>query len=482
MRSTTPRLTVEDKHSGETIAQIQLDDRATLRQKVHRAFLAGDRLRALALEERLGIVSAVGELLAGEREDLVRLLVREGGQPRKFAQWEVERAIQLALGFPERVDVIRPREVPAVSGRNLVVREPYGLVGIMTPRNAPLVVPLLTVASSLVAGNAVVVKPSNQTPLSCRRLVELFWDNGCPAGALQYSTCPGEDAAAEFIENPEVDVFMIYGSSQAGKDNLVRLGHHLEQTRRTLGDCFVLIEGRMKKYVPELAGNDPLIVMDRADLEGAVEAAVVGGFSNSGQICIAAKRLLVERRIADAFRDRLLERIAELKVGDPDESDTDIGPIGREAGLNMAKFQLEEALQEGGRLLVGGRVEPPYVHPTLIEFDKGTLLNRRVEEKPFLWVEESFAPVRSLVVFDTLEEGALLANDTQYGLGATIFGPTAEAQDLARRLYVGRVMINEGPLYGDPWLPVGGVKDSGLYGATDKIEEVTYVKRIHLAA
>jgi acyl-CoA reductase-like NAD-dependent aldehyde dehydrogenase len=482
MRSTTPRLTVEDKHTGETIAQVALDDRATLHEKVHRAFLASARLRAMSLEERLGIISRVGELMADQREHLVHLLVREAGQPRKFAQWEVERAIQLALGFPERVDVIRPQEFPAVSGRNLLTREPYGLVGLMTPRNAPLAVPFFTIASSLVAGNAVVVKPSNQTPLSCRRLAELIWDNGCPPGALQYSTCPGEETAAEFIENPEVDVFMIYASSPVGKDNLIRLGRYLEQTRRTLGDCFLLIEGKMKKYVPELAGNDPLIVMAGADLENAVEAAVVGGFSNSGQLCIAAKRFLVDRRLADAFRDRLLERIASLKIGDPNAAETDIGPIGRDASLNMAKFQVEEALQEGGHLLVGGRAEAPFFHPTLIEFDKGTLLNRRTEEKPFLWVEESFAPVRSLVVFDTLEEAVLLANDTHYGLGASLFGPTALAQELAQRLNVGRVMINEGPLYGDPWLPVGGVKDSGLNGATDKLEEVTYVKRIHLAA
>jgi acyl-CoA reductase-like NAD-dependent aldehyde dehydrogenase len=482
MLSTTARITVQDKYSAETIAQIPLDDRMNLRQKIHHACLAKDRLRTMSLSERLAIISRVGETLTDQREDFVRLLVREAGQPRKFAEWEVERAIQLALGFPERAEAIKPQEFPAITGRNLLIHEPYGLVGIMTPRNSPLVVPFFTVAGSLVAGNAVVVKPSNQTPLSCRRLVELIWDSGCPPNVLQYSTCTGEDAAAEFIENSEVDVFMAYASSQVGKDNLIRLGRHLEQTRRKLGDCFLLIDGKMKKYVPELAGNDSLIVMAEADLESAIEAAVVGGFSNAGQLCIAAKRFLVDQRIANTFRDQLLKRIAELKVGDPAESDTDIGPIGREASLNMARFQLEEALQEGGRLLVGGVVEPPFVHPTLIEFDKGSLLNRRAEEKPFLWVEESFAPVRSLVVFADLEEAVLLANDTHYGLGASIFGPVAQAQELARRLEVGRVMINENPLYGDPWLPVGGVKDSGLYGATDKIEEVTYVKRVHVAA
>ncbi|HLN58686.1 MAG TPA: aldehyde dehydrogenase family protein, partial [Thermoanaerobaculia bacterium] len=249
----------------------------------------------------------------------------------------------------------------------------------------------------------------------------------------------------------------------------------------TLGECMLHVGGRMKKYVPELAGNDPFIVLESADLAQACAAGLLGGFAHSGQLCIAAKRFLVQRSVASAFRDRLVEGIARLHVGDPSLEDTDIGPIGKHESLDIAKYQVQEALERGGHLLIGGRGEGPFFYPTLIEFEKTQILEARDEEKPFLWIEESFAPVRSFIVFDTVEEAVALANDGPYGLGASIFGEREQAMAIARRLAAGRVMINEGPLYGDYSLPIGGIRDSGLNGSTDKIEEMTYIKRVHLA-
>ena len=150
--------------------------------------------------------------------------------------------------------------------------------------------------------------------------------------------------------------------------------------------------------------------------------------------------------------------------------------------MDIATYQVREALEKGGRLLVGGRAEVPFFAPTLIEFEKGQILGRSEEEKPFLWTEESFAPVRSFVVFDTLEEVVALANDGPYGLGASVFGEPEAASAVGRDLAAGRVMINEGPLYSDLSLPIGGIRDSGLNGSTDKLEEMAYIKRIHLAS
>jgi len=470
---------VRDKYTGEVIGEITQDTRRDLRAKIHRAFNAKDSARSTSFEERAELGRRVGRLLTINRNELEELMVREAGQPRKFARWELERAIATATNLDKRLQLLAPREVAAASGRNVLYREPYGLAGVIPPRNTPLVVPIYTMLAALGGGNAVIEKPSSAVPLICQRAVQLVLEAGAPPDAVQFSTCPGEEAAWELIENPEVDVLVHYASSPVGKDNIIKMGTYLERTKKTLGECMLHVGGRMKKYVPELAGNDPFVVLDSADLAAATAAGILGGYAHGGQLCIAAKRFLIQRSIANEFRDRLVDGVARLKVGDPRCDDTDIGPIGKHESLDIARYQVQEALERGGRMLIGGQADGAFFHPTLIEFDKAQLLGAREEEKPFLWIEESFAPVRSFVVFDTIDEAVALANDSPYGLGASIFGDPEVAAPIGRGLAAGRVLINEGPLYSDLSLPIGGIRDSGLNGSSDKIEEMTYVKRIH---
>jgi acyl-CoA reductase-like NAD-dependent aldehyde dehydrogenase len=475
------RVEIRDKYTGEVLGEVAQDTRRDLRAKIHKAFLARESVRATSLGERAELGRRIAQRLTERRAELEELMIREAGQPRKFARWEMERSIANAATLERRLELLKPRELPAASGSNILYREPYGVVGVLPPRNTPLVVPLYTMLAALGAGNAVIEKPSRAAPLICERAVQIAVEAGCPAGSAQFSTCPGEDAAWEFIENPEVDVLVHYASSPVGKDNLIKMGAYLERTRKTLGECMLHVGGRMKKYVPELAGNDPFLVFGSADLTKAAAAGLLGGYAHGGQLCIAAKRYLVERPVASEFRERLVEGIGRLKVGDPRLEETDIGPIGKHESLDIATYQVREALERGGRLLIGGRADEAFFYPTLIEFEKEQILGARDEEKPFLWTEEAFAPVRSLVVFDTVDEAVALANDSAYGLGASLFGEPETAASIARRLAAGRIMINEGPLYSDISLPIGGIRDSGLYGSTDKIEEMAYVKRIHRA-
>jgi len=478
---TLRRVEIRDKFSGEVIGEVAQETRRDLRAKIHRAFLAKEAVRRTSFEERAELGRSVARRLEERRAEFEELMVREAGQPRKFARWELERSIANAASLERRLKLLEPREIPAASGRNILYREPYGVVGVLPPRNTPLVVPLYTMLAALGAGNAVVEKPSRLVPLICQRIVQIVLEAGCPADAAQVSTCTGEDAAWEFIENPEVDVLIHYASSPVGKDNLIKMGSYLERTKKTLGECMLHVGGRMKKYVPELAGNDPFIVLESADTTQAAAAGLLGGFAHSGQLCIAAKRFLVQRSVAAGFRERMVEGIGKLKMGDPRLEDTDIGPIGKHESLDIATYQVQEALERGGRLLIGGKADGPFFHPTLIEFEKAQILGAREEEKPFLWTEEAFAPVRSFIVFDTAEEAVALANDSPYGLGASVFGEPEHAAAIGRQLAAGRVMINEGPLYSDFSLPIGGIRDSGLNGSTDKIEEMAYTKRIHLA-
>jgi acyl-CoA reductase-like NAD-dependent aldehyde dehydrogenase len=475
------RAEIRDKYSGELIGEVALDTRRDLRAKIHRAFQAKEAVRTTTFDERAELGRRVAQRIEERRAEFEELMVREGGQPRKFARWELERAIASARNLDRRLELLKPRELPAASGRNVLYREPYGVVGVLPPRNTPLVVPTYTLLAAIGAGNAVIERPSSTAPLICQRIVQIALEAGCPTDGAQLSTCPGEDAAWEFVENPEVDVLVHYASSPVGKDNLIKMGAYLERTKKTLGECMLHVGGRMKKYVPELAGNDPFIVLESADLAQAAAAGLLGGFAHGGQLCIAAKRFLVQRRVASEFRERLVEGIGRLKVGNPALEETDIGPIGKHESMDIATYQVQEALERGGRLLIGGRADGAFFYPTLIEFDKAQIFSAREEEKPFLWIEESFAPVRSLVVFDTVEEAVALANDGPYGLGASLFGDPDVAASMARRLAAGRVLINEGPLYSDISLPIGGIRDSGLYGSSDKIEEMAYIKRVHTA-
>ncbi|HLN58838.1 MAG TPA: aldehyde dehydrogenase family protein, partial [Thermoanaerobaculia bacterium] len=389
------RVEIRDKFTGDVIGEVTQDTRRDLRAKIHKAFQAREAVRETTFEERAELGHRVARKLEECRTELEDLMVREAGQPRQFARWEMERAIASARSLERRLELLKPRDLPAASGRNILYREPYGVVAVLPPRNTPLVVPLYTMLAALGAGNAVVEKPSRTVPLICQRVVQIAIDAGCPTESVQFSTCPGEEAAWEFIENREVDVLVHYASSPVGKDNLIKMGSYLERTKKTLGECMLHVGGRMKKYVPELAGNDPFIVLESADLAQASAAGLLGGFAHSGQLCIAAKRFLVQRSVASAFRDRLVEGITRLHVGDPSLEETDIGPIGKHESLDIARYQVQEALERGGRLLIGGRGEGPFFYPTLIEFEKTRILEGGDEEKPFLWIEESFAPVRS---------------------------------------------------------------------------------------
>ncbi|MBI4574630.1 MAG: aldehyde dehydrogenase family protein [candidate division NC10 bacterium] len=189
---------------------------------------------------------------------------RRAGQVRKFAAWEVDRLLHTAQEFGQLMDLIRPRGIPAAGGRNVLRFEPYGVVGVVTASDVPLLVPFYTLASSLGGGNAAVLKPSGAAPLTARKLFDLLAPEW-PEGAVQFSTCSGEAAAQEFMENPEVDVFLTYAGSAVGKHNLIKLGRYLEGTKRQVGGCMLHVGGRMKKYIPELAGNDPFLVLPGAE-------------------------------------------------------------------------------------------------------------------------------------------------------------------------------------------------------------------------
>lgn len=230
----------------------------------------------------------------------------------------------------------------------------------------------------------------------------------------------------------------------------------------------------LRPYIPEASGNDAMVVLDGADMERAAAAAALGGFANAGQLCMAAKRIIVERAARDEFVPLLVEAVGDLVTGPADDDATDVAPISV-AALERALADLDEAVAAGGIVITGGNSAGGILTPTVVLLPSPALGSR-------LWREESFAPLRGMAIADDARHAVRLANDSPFGLGAAVFGPSARARTVADALKGARITINEGPLYQDPHLVVGGVGDSGLAGARPKVEQLVYARRVHVAA
>lgn len=473
-------LPVYDKYTGEKIAEIHRDSREDLKEKIDLAYNAKDKVANLTIDEKLEMVREYGKLLRRHKNEFINLLVREAGEPRKYAErFEFRSSFLYTQFFDAHLDLVAPQETDAMSGKNYFEYVPLGIVAVISPRNGPLILSNLALLSSFGAGNATILKPSSKTPLTGLKLIELA-SQVFPENSAIFTSASGPDASQEFIENEKVMGLVFYTNSHVGKELLVRYGRHLDTCKINFAGGF-MYAGRFLKYVPELAGNDAYIVLPSADLEKAAEGAVIGGFSNAGQMCISAKRIIVSKEIDKEFRELMIEKTLKLKVGDPNDPQTDIGPIGTKRTLDLSELQLKDALRKGGKTIVGGKREDPFYYPTLVELNgKKILETKKWELKPFLWIEECFAPIRSYVVYDTIEEAIALANDCRYALRCTIIGEEREARPIASKVDAGMVTINENPLYADVFIPFGGYKDSGYGGAKFLIQELVNRKVIHI--
>lgn len=414
-------------------------------------------MAALDLDERLERVARAREALAGAGAAAVDSAVAEAGQPRRFARRELESALGLLDALPALAEAIRPRPVPAVSGTTTLEWAPYGVVLGWHSANSPLWVPTLVAASALVGGNAVLARPSARTRATTAIVLEAVADP-FPEGAVTLCELPGPEAEP-LVWDPGVHAVVTHASSATCKRQLAGLGRAYAAG------------APMRPYIPEGSGNDAMLVLAGADLEAAARAAALGGFANGGQLCMAAKRIIVERTLWEDFRPLLAEAIAALRVGDPDDERTDVGPLPEGPARERARRALAEALAAGGQPVVGEGERGAHFTPTVVLLPRAAL---GVE----LWREESFAPLRGLVLAEDAADALALANDGPYGLGAALFGGD---ERVVAGLRAARVLVDEGPLYQDPHLVVGGVGDSGMAGARPKIEQLVFARRVHRA-
>ena len=421
------------------------------------AAAAQPAVAALSLDERLARTARARVALAAAGPAVVDAAVAEAGRPRRFARRELESALGLLDALPALAEAIRPRPVPATSGSTLLEWAPYGVVLGWHAANSPVWVPTVVAASALAGGNAVLARPSSRARRTGALVLEAL-GSAWPAGAIVRVDLPGPEAEP-LVWDPNVHAVVVHASTATCKRQLASLG------------AAYAAGARLRPYIAEGSGNDAMIVLAGADLDRAAQAAAIGGFANAGQLCMAAKRIIVERPAWEGFRPRLAAAVAGLRVGDPDDEDTDVGPLPEGRARQEARAALVEALARGGQVLAGEGERGPHFTPTVVLLPRAAL-------DVALWRQESFAPLRGLTLAEDAADALALANDTPYGLGAAVFGP---GEEVVAGLRAARVMVDEGPLYQDPHVVVGGIGDSGTAGARPKLEQLVFARRVHRA-
>ncbi len=449
-------LDVLDPATGEVVGTIPAGSEQSADAAVAAAQAALPAWSNRAPAERGAILKAAARRVAEQAPELAELQTREGGKPIGDSLGGVEAGIGAIEQYAELGPLHRGRSLQG--GRDaldVMVHEPRGVVALLVPWNDPVAIACAQIAAALVAGNTVVFKPSEKTPLSAARLVELL---AIPDGALQLLQGDAR-AGAPLAAHPDVDLVIHTGSTSTGREVAQACAQ------------------RLGKALLELGGKDPLIIDAGIDPEWAADQAASGAFANAGQICTSVERIYAHSSVAEAFVEALARRAKELRVGPGLEEDTQMGPLIDEGQRELVHRHVSEAVSAGGRLLCGGEVPdgPGFFYPPTVLAD--------VDPTAAVICDETFGPVAAVRTVDSFEQALEEANATAYGLAATVFTPSqANAQRAWRELRVGTVKINA--VWGGA--PGGAAEPAGASGlghgyGPELLDEVTHTKVVHLA-
>jgi len=403
----------------------------------------------LSRYERHRILLKAAELVVARTEEISLLITAEAGLCRKDSRYEAGR-VRDVLVFGAQAALVDDGQIFSCDitphGRERRVytqRDPLlGIITAITPFNHPMNQVAHKVVPAIATNNRMVLKPSEKTPLSALLLADLLVEAGLPPEMFQVVTGDPAEIADELLTNPDVDLVTFTGGAPIGKAIAARVGY--------------------RRAVLELGGNDPLIVMDDADLDEASTLAVTGAYKNSGQRCTAVKRILVQEPIADRFVDLLLEKTRAWKYGDPMDETMDMGTVIDEAAAKLFEARVDEAVGGGARLLLGNARRGALYAPTVVD---------HVQPGMTLVREETFGPVAPVIRFRTLDEAITIANGTAFGLSSGVCTNRLDVVSrLVAELQVGSVNVREVPGYRLELTPFGGIKDSGL-GYKEGVQE-----------
>ncbi|MFB9276789.1 aldehyde dehydrogenase family protein [Cohnella cellulosilytica] len=445
-------------YTGEVIAKVPAADKEETGKAVGAATEAKAAMAALPAHERAAVLERVAALLDGRSEEAARLVALEAAKPIKAARAEIGRTVQTYKFAAEEAKRIGGETIPldaAPGGEDRLaytVREPLGVIGAITPFNFPFNLVAHKVGPAIAAGNTVVLKPAEQTPLSALYIAELFAEAGLPPGALNVVPGPGEIAGAALVADERVAMITFTGSPEVGKS--IRAGAGL------------------KRVTLELGSNSALIVDKDVDLDAIVPRCATGAFSNQGQICISLQRIYVHEELYGSFVRKFAEAARKLKRGDPLDPQTDLSAMISARETERALSWIREAVDGGAKLAAGGGVSGGVLEPTVI-----TEAGREMKVS----CREAFAPIVVIDSVKSMDEAIDAVNDSDYGLQAGVYTSNLfTALRAAERLKVGGVMINDIPTFRVDHMPYGGVKESGIgrEGVKYAVEEMTETKLV----
>lgn len=451
-------LAVFNPYTGDQVGTVSTANQKDVENAITTALIGGQKLSSY---DRYAILEKARQLVDERREAFAQLITAESGLAITEARYEIGRAYDVLLfaaieALRDDGQVFSCDVSPNGKNRKIFTqREPLNLAVAITPFNHPLNQVVHKIAPAIAAGTPIILKPSEKTPLTAIKFVETLYEAGLPHYMISVLLGPTSDVAEALVQDPRVDIVSFTGS--------VAVGKHIAKT------------AGYKKVILELGGNDPLIIMDDADIEQAANLAAEGSFRNSGQRCTAVKRILVHERVKEAFTARFLDLAKTYTYGNPADPDTKVGTVIDSDSAAYLEGVVNDAVANGAKVLLGGQREGALMPPTIID---------DVPRDAKMVVKESFGPLAPIMVFRDIDDAIALANSTSYGLSA---GVVTQRMDYAVRfineLEVGTVNINEVPGYRIESSPFGGIKDSGLgikEGVIEAIKCFSFVKTFSL--
>ena len=447
-------------YNGELFAKVPAGKREDARRAIEAAAAAFPEWAATPPMVKRKLFLKAADIWEKRQDELVQALNIETGSTIGIAMFQMFFLPGLLREAAAQVYNVTGEVIPAdyPGAFFMALRQPCGVVSGFGPFNVPYILCTRAIALPIAYGNTAVLKPSEEAPVTGGLLIaEVFEEAGFPPGVLNVVTHCKEDAPEvgdEMIVHPAVRRISFTGSTEVGRIIGEKSGRHL------------------KRAVLELGGKDPLIVLRDADLDYAADAAAWGAFLHQGQICMSTERIIVERPIAKAFTEKLVQRAAALKVGDPRDPHTAIGPLINQAAVNKVHAHVEEAVSGGAKVLTGGKYERLVYQPTVL-----TGVKREMK----VFTDQTFGPVAPIVVVEDAEEALEVANDSKYGLSSGIItNDFSKALEIAQRLDTGMVHINDQTVNDEPQAPFGGVKGSGWgrMGGRAALEEFTELRWI----
>ena len=451
------KIEVLNPANNRTVDTVPSASAEDVKNALHAAENAQQVINSMSSRKVSRILYDIFQDVKEHSDELATLISLETGKPIKDAQAEIKRSIETILFSAEEAKRIYGETIPldaAMGGRTAIgftVKEPLGVVVAITPFNYPINLAIHKIAPAIAAKNTVLLKPSKKAPLAALKLVQIM-DKHLPPGVINAVTGESSIIGDEMILNPIVNKISFTGSVQTGISISNKAG--------------------MKRINMELGGNDPLIVLDDADLEKAAEAAVQGSFIFAGQVCIAVKRIILHEEIADKFVNKMVPKASALNIGDPIDPQTDIGPlIDVEAAIKVETL-VNDALDNGAELVLGGKRDKSFYPPTILD---------HVMPDMKIVSDETFGPVAPIIRVKSIDEAFEVANKTQYGLQAGVFTKSIDnALKAAKVIEAGSVIINRQSTFRTDNMPFGGFKLSGTgkEGVKYAVEDMTKTKLI----